>query len=597
MNNSIRFFACLILGVFLFSAIKSTGQNQQTPERRQELLKKVLKEKGFHLPGQLAAKEENDAGRIAGKTTATDQRVSGNPPAVGEGEISVIYDPTDSNNLILSFMQESSGLAFPVYYSSNGGASWSLSNFSSTTILGADFPGQFAIGGGDPAFAWDKTGKVYFAWIYLSVNTTFDTAFFTLNWAYSTDKGHTWSVAPKHFIGQGALDPMTQNTFIYKDGITDREWLAVDNSGGPHQGNVYCSFVNFPGDMTIPSAEAIKVMIPANDTFGSMVPAYVGSTQFGNVEVDNGGVLHMSLADIDNSCVRHVASADGGVSFGTSSVAAYTGTMFPSPPFVVQNRENAAINMATNGPSGSGSNVHIVWSDYPGGTVNSYYARSADGGVTWNTTDTINKLFPGKFTIMPTVAAYGNNVAISVAAIDSSDSARYYVVNSTDNGNTFNPPTLVSSVATNYNTIGAADTSSTLFFGDYNRSVRTQCEVYSTWCDGRKNNGPKVYFAKVNYCTLGIKEITSVNGNVQVLSLYPNPAADKVTISIQAGKALPVTIELTDMNGKVIKTLLYNLTNGTQNITIGLNGIPKGVYVLTVQDNNGIIATRSLVVE
>ncbi len=599
MRNSTSYFTFLILGVFLLPGVHAIGQVKQTPESRQELLRKVLEEKGFNLPGQLTGRNDEVRERMAGKTTATDQRVSANPNTIGEGEISVIYDPTDSNNLLLSFMQQNSSgaLTFPVYYSSNGGASWSLSNFNSTGILSADFPGQFAAGGGDPAFAWDKNGKVYYAWIYLTVKPSFDTAFFTLNWAYSTNKGHTWSVASKHFIGRGALNAMTQDPFIYKDGITDREWLAVDNSGGPHQGNVYCSFVDFPGDVSLPSAEAIKVLIPGIDTFGNMVSAYVGGTQFGNVEVDNAGVLHMSLADIDNSCVRHVASADGGVSFGTSSVVAYTGTMFPNPPFVVQNRENAAINMAINGPSGTGSNVHIVWSDFPGGTVNSYYSHSTDGGVTWSATDTINKLLGGKITIMPTVAAYGNNVAISVAAVDTADSARYYVINSTDNGNTFYSPQLVSSVPTNYKYIGAADTNSSMFFGDYNRSVRTQCVVYSTWSDGRNNAGPKVYFSRVNYCTLGIKEITSVNDNVQVLSLFPNPATDKVTVKVNASKSEPVTVQITDINGRVLTTQHYLLTNGEQNITVALNGMAKGAYVLSVQDNNGLIATRSLVVQ
>jgi len=582
----------LILAVM---AIPSSGQDKRT-EKKQELLKRVLREKGFHLPGQTGTDPDVTGTRLAGRTTATDQRITSNPSAVDEGEISVIYDPADSNNIVLSYMQQYSNLTFPIYYSSNGGATWTVSNFNSSAILAADYPGYLPAGGGDPAFAWDKNGKVYFSWIYLSVNAAEDTALFTLNWAYSTDKGHTWSVAPKHIIGQGALDPASENILPYKDGVTDREWLAVDNSGGPYQGNVYCSFVNFPPG-SAPASEAIKVMVPGADTFGIMVPAFTGNTQFGNVEVDNAGVLHMSLADLDNNYVRHAASANGGTSFAPTQVVGQSSALFPSAPFVVQYRENAAINMAADAQAGTGNNVHIVWSDFPGGTVNSFYSHSSDGGITWSIPDTLNNIFPAKYiTIMPTVAVNGTNVAISVTAIDSNDSARYYVINSTDNGNTFYPPMLVSSAATNYNALNAASSSSPLFFGDYNRSVRTQCQVYSTWADGRNNTGSKVYFAKVDYCTTGIQEITAVTTSLQLISVFPNPAKDHVTIQFYTSDAQAVTIVLTNMAGKTVLTMHKMLATGNQAVGVTLTDLPAGTYLLSVQNNEGMVATRSVTV-
>ena len=365
MKPTLRLFAILFAVSMLLAQMPLVAQTSKMVEKKKALLKQTLEEKNFHLQG-LKNMATGSSIKSGARTTATDERITTNPAHVDEGEISVIYDPTDSNNLILSYMEQSTGLTFPVYYSSNGGTSWTLSDFNSLSIMSADFPGQLPAGGGDPSFAWDKNGKVYFAWIYLTINSAFDTAYFTLNWAYSNDKGHTWHTVANHFIGRGAINATTQTILPYKDGITDREWLTVDNSGGPHQGNVYCSFVNFPSDSTAPSFEGIKVLIPAADTFGPIVPAYVGGTQFGNVEVDKNGTLHMSLADLDSNFVRHVASTNGGMSFATSEVVARTGIMFPSAPFVVQYRENAAINMAVDGTEGTGNNVHIVWSDLPG---------------------------------------------------------------------------------------------------------------------------------------------------------------------------------------------------------------------------------------
>ena len=198
---------------------------------------------------------------------------------------------------------------------------------------------------------------------------------------------------------------------------------------------------------------------------------------------------------------------------------------------------------------------------------------------------------------MPTVAAYGAGVAISITAIDAADSARYYILNSTDNGTTFSTPQLLSSSATNYNAIGAASSSSPLFFGDYNRSVRTQCQVYSTWADGRNNLGSKVYYSKANYCALGVNEITSVTSDVQLLSLFPNPASGQVNLQFKANKGQPVTIMLTDMTGKIINKQHNVLMNGLQQIDLPLTNIAAGNYVVSVQNNEGIVATRVLVVQ
>lgn len=580
------------MSALLFSSAVSFAQMTDAKLRtKKELLQRIMKEK-FHPEHEEA--EEHNAG-VRAKTTGYDQRISSSSSTVGEGEVSMAYNPNDSSELVLSYMQQtaSGSLTFPIYYSSNGGSSWTQASFSSASICNADFPGQFAAGGGDPAFAWDKNGRLYYAWIYLTVNPSFDTGFFTLNWAYSDDKGHTWNVKPKHFIGRGAIDLASNATLPMYDGITDREWLAVDNSGGAHQGNVYCSFVCFPAG-TASAYEGIKTLVPGTDTFGNAVPAYMGNTQFGNVEVDKNGILHMSFADIDNSQIRHVASTDGGATFGTSVVVSGASVIFPAgPSYAFHNRENAAVNMAVDGRSGSGSNVHIVWSDFPGTSAVSYYSHSTNGGLTWSVPDTINKYFGNNMTVMPTVAAEGNNVTVSVTAINGADSSWYYQLNSTDNGASFGSLSTTSALPTKFVGIGANNDSSPLFFGDYNRSVRALCQTYATWSDGRTTTA-KVYFARKNFCRLGVQELTTVNSGVQLTSVFPNPASGQVNLEINANVAQPVTVQLYDMTGKKVAEQRNVLKAGLQQITLPLQGIAKGVYLISLQSNTGIIATRNV---
>ncbi len=587
----------LVPGIaMLFISMAAMGQSIN--ERKQDLIREMLKEKMHHAYYNTT---NNPKSKLT-KTSGFDQRISTTSLGVMEGEVSLAVNPSDSNKLVLSYMEESSaGLKFPVYYSSNGGQTWTKSTFSTLNQLGLDFPGQSLDGGGDPAFAWDKNGKVYFAWIYLTINASQDTLFFTLNWASSTNNGVTWTVAAgaNHFIGQGAIDAINSNTLNYFDGITDREWLAVDNTNGPNQGNLYCSFVNFPAG-SAPTVEAIKVKTPAATSFGPMVAAYTGSSQFGNVEVDKNGVLHMSCADVDNNQMIHLASSNGGGSFSNPVILANGTNYFPQQQQnVIQTRENAAPNLATDGAG----NLHIVWSDYPGGVVNSYYSRSTDGGNTW-ASRMIDSFFSFKFTVMPTVAASGNKITISVTAYGDStdinpDSSNFYQIVSMDNGQTFSKPVKVSSFLTNYTQYAS---NANDFFGDYFRSVALGCNVYAAWSDGRLNLGPKIYFSKTNACSFvdssatGIRELTNVNSNIKLESIFPNPANSVVNLSISGAASEDIMVELADISGKNVMKQKYTLHAGTQHISLPLNGLKAGVYILSVMDNSVLVATRQLVV-
>lgn len=590
MTHFFRIAAIVLVTVSCTLSV--SAQSAGNISNKQALIKRMLKEK-LHMPG--TASEEHEQGMKT--TSSTEGRVSTTPNTLGEGEISLAFNPTDSNKLVLSFMEQgSTGLTFPIYYSSDGGSNWTKSSFNSAAILSADYPGRIAAGGGDPVFAWDKNGTLYFGWIYLGISFTSDSALFTLNWAYSNDNGHTWNVKPKHFIGEGALDIFTQSILDFKDGVTDREWFAVDNSGGPHQGNLYCSYVCFPAGGA-PTFMGVKTKLPGVDTFGPVTNVHTGDSQFGNLEVNKNGVVHMSFADIDNSKIRHTRSTDGGASFTPSVIVSTINSVFPDPPFIVHNRENGAVNLAVDGTAGSGNNVHIVWSDYPGTTINSFYSHSTDGGDSWSTPLNINTLIPGNITLMPTVSAQGSDVSISFTGVNANDTARYYQFTSTNNGTSFDMMRELSTQPCNYHALNAADTNSTLFFGDYNRSVRTKCQVYASWEDCRSNVNSKVYFSRANYCDVGVSEISLVNGDAQLLSLYPNPAHGSITVKMNAADRLNVILSITDLNGRTVLSHNDVLKKGITELSIPLDGLAKGVYVLAASDASGIIGTRSFVVQ
>lgn len=125
-------------------------------------------------------------------------------------------------------------IEYPIYYTNNGGSSWTKSSFNAYNQLATEFPGYFAIGGGDPVFAWDKSGNLYFSWIYLVINPGFDTAIAAMHWAKSTDAGVNFSLQSgnNRYIGKAFLDPNSPDLDALpgSEGFYDRQWFAVDNS-------------------------------------------------------------------------------------------------------------------------------------------------------------------------------------------------------------------------------------------------------------------------------------------------------------------------------------------------------------------------------
>lgn len=83
--------------------------------------------------------------------------------------------------------------------------------------------------------------------------------------------------------------------------------------------------------------------------------------------------------------------------------------------------------------------------------------------------------------------------------------------------------------------------------------------------------------------------------NSKALSFAPNPATDQVEVFFLTSQDAPASLELTDMNGKLVltKTLLKN-DNRT---FIDVSELAGGMYVMLLRQNNQLIASKQLVVE
>jgi hypothetical protein len=564
----------VVSGIILISHPLSAQKtpSEKVKERIEEAFDEKLRRKSISFEP-----EE----KVLAKSTTGDQRITPTN-AYEESESTIAINPLDSNKVVVSFMETANNVINNViYYSDDAGDTWTKSDLNSKDQAALDFPGFNYDTGCDATLAWDKNGRVYVSWITMVSNPILDSAYICVYWAYSDNNGQDWILAPGNdrFIAKANCN----GSYGYDDngdGFCDRQWLAVDNSNGPYQGRVYCSFVRFG---TVDQFSGIRYKPVGSNTFSQTVPVYVGFTQFNNVEVDTAGVLHIVFAELDANVVLHASSTDGGQTFSPlHQVGSYLPTTFQGG--FLHDRENVACNLVSDGKG----YLHAVWTDKS--IITSHYARSQNGGQTWTAID-ISTIISPLNSSMSTIAANGDNVAISFSGFNNSDTVDYYCLTSTDNGFTFNSPQLLSTDPTNFTSqLG-------VFFGDYNRSVSSPGCVYSIWCDGRNSLGPKAYFARKGYDTVSTVEVTMINSPVQLKSLYPNPAKDRTSLNFSSSVSQEIDIVLYDLTGKKLLERKAKVENGNSTIVFALPQLSSGIYSISGLSANGLLFTRKIQIQ
>ncbi|MBL7766145.1 MAG: T9SS type A sorting domain-containing protein [Chitinophagaceae bacterium] len=533
------------------------------------------------------------------KSRAADLKVSVNTlKTIEEGEAFIAMNPTDSNKLVLCYAERSAaGLSFPVFTTDNGGQTWTQSAFDALTYLQDDFPGGVLRGGGNPVFAYDKDGKLYFSWTYMASNiTSLDTIHACMYLAHSIDDGISWNIAtgPDRFIGRSVIDSTTYIAFANSEGYYERPWLAVDQSNGINENSLYSSFVYHPNISEASGLNGIfvkKKVISSTGFNAAKKQVFSGAAQFGNVAVDSNGKLHVTFIDIDSQRVLHAVSTDGGNNFSTPHVIGIgTNLMGAQGNGFIHNYENSAVNLCIDGSN----NLHVVWSDFPvNPNVNydSYYSRSTDGGTNWSPPILLSsKFLPGIKVLMPTICAYKNKISIGGYAIDFNKVSDYYMITSNNQGTSWLPSRKVSTQSTYF-----ADTSNLgKRFGEYFSAVRNQTNVYQIWSDGRDTSGPKMYVSVTHEWSTGVSEVTPVNSSFILEKYYPVPTTDQLNLTFKSTEPNNLKLSITTMDGSIVQQQSSKISMGTSTIQIPIHSVAAGNYILNIESEDGFVFTRMI---
>ena len=404
-----------------------------------------------------------------------------------------------------------------------------FSGLSRSADLGLTWNDTGGIGhGGDPVLAVHQaSGTFYYA------DLVFDEVSI-IGVSRSTDDCLTFPTLAN-------ASPATASEFD----LQDKPWIAVDNTGGPDDGNVYVCWTRFVDQLLgFPTSSELffsrstdggvtfvdeQIVSPLTDVF-----------PFGcHVDVGPSGEVYVAWADRNlqvNYPIRVRRSLDGGETFPTTPIQVNTAPIrHPGIDRIVQCGDdirlslNGDIRMAhqawmavdTTGGLFDGR-IYVVWAHDPLGNIDNsdvFFSSSADGGLTWapqlriaggNETDQFEPFVEvgGQGTV--SIVWYDRrNDPLDNFDID------VYTTFSRDGGTTVQP-------ISQLNDVSFPAVTNNCYMGEYIATAADADNFYYAWGDNR-NGDPDVFFDRVAVPSIELATATppSVGG---VAELPDEPA-------------------------------------------------------------------------
>lgn len=254
-----------------------------------------------------------------------------------------------------------------------------LSGFARSTNFGATWTD---LGGlnerGDPVLAYHEASATYF---YASLGTT------QIRVNRSTDGCQTFGAA------------VNASTAIMGTTLADKPWIAIDNTGGLNDGNVYMCFTRFFAGGS--ELRAMRSTDGGNTYTNEQIIGPTGTAPFGcSVQVGSDGGVNITWARRDTDNIVFRRSTDAGQTFGAAVQVNTGATREPGTDTIVAcgggNRPTLTGNirmlhqawMATDTSGGANDgNLYVVWGSDPAGTPDNsdvFFSRSTDNGATWS---------------------------------------------------------------------------------------------------------------------------------------------------------------------------------------------------------------------
>ncbi len=606
----IKFIVQLIV-VLIGIASASYAQINPNPVINEVLLEKLKVPVEWLLHPGIPPREQQRAEQTRMLETGT---MEGDQPVyrsfLPESEVHAIINVKDSSNIIVSAMQLNSSdeqpLICPIWYSKDFGKTWKKSTFQSIPPV----INPSILGGGDPVFACDADGKLYFSWINLFlINNNVNEIHVGMMWSSSTDGGATWTMQFNPYIGHVKDTPSNLHEMY------DKQWLAVDRTTSPWRGTVYAALTYFHEQTT---QVGLRKKVPENEYFSPTVrisSAKFAFVQFASIDIDKSGGIHVSyFASTDklNYALYHNLSEDGGKTFlaetkisdvhlmrfsGDEMTGQLNGfdwsRIYPCPHIVIDPTTQALYAVWTaNGISNRLTNGTDI-----------YFSRSEDKGVTWSPAAIVNDDAPGlgRDQFHPSISVNKRGVLVITWYDRRSDASNrftnYTMTTSLDGGRTFTPNVPISSKPMDMLTVGRQNDN--FGIGEYTQVLTTDWYVIPFWADGRTNDGDlNIYTAVLPLDRpTQVEHMTSVNSEFRLIGLWPTPSSTTTSVKYELDRPMHVQLIVTDMLGRSVLSVVNSPMSAGEHVQeIPTGTLKAGSYLVTLITESGRSSTRLSVV-
>ncbi len=377
------------------------------------------------------------------------------------------------------------------YRSTDGGITWTsrlLPGFSGdTSPEGLASPLQDFAVVGHTSVAFDRSGNVYYSMFVC--NTTGTGAF----------DGKSFRIAVAKFANDGAdyVGATIVSGGQTGDAIFPR--IAVDNTGGAFDGNLYVTFV---AANNVGNAEFFSHSTDGGATFSKPIPVPGSGLSVAPVVDPAGNVFVVSVHCIGGGppcpgggrgTILVTKSTDGGLSFGPAVIAAKVApdpNPFPGNTFTSEDLTGISWHLASDA-----GGVYIVWDDFGTGDADVLFTKSTDGGLTWSSPLRVNDVAQGQ-QFLPDIAVSGG--IISVIWYDSRlgqlpngtiTNLDVFYAESTDGGSSFSKNVRVTSSSFDPNLVNFGENAGfgafSPFIGDRISIAAGPSGVHAAWTDNR----------------------------------------------------------------------------------------------------------------
>jgi hypothetical protein len=350
-------------------------------------------------------------------------------------ELIVAANPKNAKNLVggaITYIRTGGGTACRAYATTDGGATWSPSEFAQ----------QVEWGGADPYVAFTPQGTAIFAGLAF-VKDEKNRTRGGLHVYRSEDGGVTWQKPSD--LG-----------YSY-----DHEQITVDQTKGRYSGRIYI------GVLYGPYPEYTVGVFRSEDdgrTWTGPVDAASGGGKLGINDIQplvfSDGVLAMPYADFEflpgkrktsgvvPSTAWMVLSSDGGVTFGPPR-------KIHTAQHNLDDKEGGALSVfpafaVDNHSKDFRDRVYVAWTDFRLGPIRVFFSHSEDRGLHWSEPALLDPSVPKQAMQGQPVVAVNRDGVVGVTwydTRDSSDGSQFheYFTASLDGGRTFLAPVRISS--------------------------------------------------------------------------------------------------------------------------------------------------------